>query len=309
MADNSDDITLNCGSLQVNAKYHPGTGTNLIVLFHGAINRDKRETPYFAPMLPRIPHAHQISIFDPTLTQFDDLAAGWYLGWQGAPLWNALSEAIKNFSASCGCTHRTYVGGSSGGFAALLYSSLDQGSTAVAYNPQTDLTNHVYPIAIKNYFSLAWPDIWARQTFDSLPLNVAPFMAQAPDNTVIFLQNSSDLQHLEQQALPFLSALPSSLFSRLVVNIGFEGIHGHGGSIPRETVRQWVEASFAQHASHLPFEAILDAKRAIEATAGVARAPMRRADIPSRPDLRMAKKLADWHLRKALKNNPQQPSV
>jgi hypothetical protein len=299
LADLPDIIKLDCGGTPVLAKYQSGSGTDLIVLFHGAADRAKREIPHFSPFLPKLGTPHQLALFDATLEQFDDLAAGWYLGWDGCPMHQHLGQAIQDFAKTIGCTNRVYVGGSSGGFAALLYSAKDSGSTAIAYNAQTNLHNHVYPTATEYYFSVAWPKLVKAEGLAQLPLDMAALWEELGSNMLIYLQSSSDDKHVVGQALPFLSKIAHRASNRTVVDCAFHGVHGHGGSIPRETVRRWVLSALKKSpASQDPVREVLDAKWNLDLSlSGAASKPGKAAPGFAKADTLIAERIARFTLR------------
>ncbi len=191
---------------------------------------------------------------------FPALPACWYLGAKGQGLWAQLSEQIVKFAQSVGAKHRIYVGGSSGGFAALLYAALDPGSTVVAYNSQTNLLEHIYPDATRNYFNAAWDG-----TEGEAPLDLREVYKNTELGAIVYLQSPADFGHLHKQALPFLAALPQSYLEKLVVDFKFSGVHGHSGSIKRDAVQEWVGACVRARSADIYGSAqILDAKYAIE---------------------------------------------
>lgn len=290
-------ISIDCDGIAVSALVQRGGNDTLVVLFHGAMNREKRVIPFHMPFLSAMPDVWQISIADPVLEKFDHLPAGWYLGWSGHRLWDQLSAAIRRFASERGCARRIYVGGSSGGFATLLYAALDPGSTAIAYNPQTDLENHVYPKAAARYFNSAW-----NGRTDGLPLRLADRYQDLTSNRIVLLQSSGDIPHLRKQAMPFLSALPDPLWSRVVVDFSFEGILGHGGSIRRETVDRWVLASIEARDDQDAAAAILETKHALDLaldSPGKSVPASPRASGFAQSDMRLADQIAARQLRKA----------
>lgn len=298
MENNVENIILECKGVPVYAQYRPGTGSEIVVFFHGSLDRKKRDIPFYYQTFSDLGTAHQISIFDPAIERYAKLTSCWYLGWEGAPLWEALSSEIIAFGHEKGCDHRTYVGGSSGGFAALLYSHLDKGSTAIAINAQTNVLRHVYGRVARNYLQTAWPKLTKDEWPLMLPLKLAPLLSENNDNTIIYLQCNSDYLHLANHALPFLNALPPESFDRHVVNIDFDGIHGHGASIRRPTIRHWILASFAARGViDRPFAAIVDAKRDMDMQDITQPAQITNRSSSFQPsDLRTADRLAQWHI-------------
>ena len=145
---------VNIHGCDVPVHFKKGDVDALIILFHGGMDRSKRAFPFFQPFLPF--RAHQISISDPTLFESASLASGWYLGAEGKNLPGALAQLFQDLSQKLNAKRRIYVGGSAGGFAALLYSHFDPGSIAIPSNPQTNLATYVNSNVAK-FQETCWP--------------------------------------------------------------------------------------------------------------------------------------------------------
>ena len=119
---------------------HSQHSKQLLVIFHGAIDRTTRDVPFFPPFFPELGDGiAQISISDPTIMQYGTHGIGWYAGSAEFPLQKVLIEILGEVFI-CGNYQRVvFVGSSSGGFASLFYSSFFSGSIAIAGCPQTNL--------------------------------------------------------------------------------------------------------------------------------------------------------------------------
>lgn len=109
---------------EIPCKIKPGHGNDLVVLFHPSLKPGRLGKPWFQPFLPVA--APQISLADPTLRLMEGVPAGWYLGGEAESLPAKIIRIIQAVAGFLGCRRRVYVGGSSGGFAALLYAGLDR---------------------------------------------------------------------------------------------------------------------------------------------------------------------------------------
>lgn len=139
----SDGLTtgfhsLRLGEVCVPVRYHQGQSDTLVIIFHGAVDREKRETPRYQSFIPNMGPHHQISIPDPTLELGSEIPMAWYLGGADMPLQSQLPKIISAISAVAGIKRRIYLGGSSGGFASLYYSWADPKSACVTINPQVE---------------------------------------------------------------------------------------------------------------------------------------------------------------------------
>lgn len=290
-------LSLNAAGVAVPARHKPGTGSALVVLLHGAVNRERREVPFLQAFLGDLPGAHQLAVSDPGMMRFETLAATWYLGWEGRRLWEDLNRAILDFSASVGCTSRIYVGGSSGGFAALLLSHGDPGSVAIACNPQTNLFNHVYKRAMDRYQAVAWPEtLKAGRLAEEAPFDLGALYAGGFANRFVYVQSAGDFPHLHRQAVPFLGTLPEGSDMDVAIDVGFHGVQGHGASIPSAVTTEWLRAVLAvEPETERWAELVLETRHALRGRSGA-----RGRDRPARQnakgfdmaDLRMADRIA-----------------
>jgi hypothetical protein len=228
--------------IRIPFKIKEGSGNTLVVLFHGSMKRDQRPFPFFQPFFP-VP-AHQISISDPTMFADPLMTTGWYLGSEGDDLPKHLSSFILEQAARLECTRRVYVGGSAGGFAALLYSNLDPGSIAIAANPQTNLKSYFIPSGIERLRRVCWPSADNLENFSHLaPLDLSNKYAQGFDNHVIYIQSTGDHEHVHGQLVPFMSSIDSQHAGRVILDIGSWGIPGHSGSAPPQAWLPWLKAT------------------------------------------------------------------
>lgn len=216
-------------------RYKPGRGKDLIVLFHAAVNLDRLGAPRFQSFLP-VDEA-QISIADPTLLSMQGVASGWYLGGEGEVLPEKIMRLVQAVSQCLCSTRRIYIGGSSGGFAALLYGGLDRGSVAVAACPQTNLVTYQNS-NVSKFVEQKYP------TMRRLPpeADLATFLPARWQSAAVLLVSSGDHNHLYQQVLPLVTALGFKQRNDLVLSVAFHGVLGHSGSVPPVVYMDWVRA-------------------------------------------------------------------
>ncbi|MBV7265083.1 hypothetical protein [Erythrobacter ani] len=221
-------------------RYKAGRMKALVIIFHGALNREKRDHPFFQPFLPI--DVNQISISDPTLAADPELGAAWYIGGENWNLPDKLSGLIAQVARSLGAPRRVYVGASVGGYAALFYSSRDEGSVAVAANPQTHLLNY-QNAQFQRLRQVCWPSCDTVEKFEQkAPISVSAIYAKPVTNRVIYLQSAGDYGHIKTQFLHFTSKLNPSNVSNLILDVGFWNILGHSGSVPPSAWVPWVRA-------------------------------------------------------------------
>lgn len=212
-------------------------------MFHGAFNRQTREYPVFLGFRNEAHrHAHQLSVSDPSLALPEKLSTGWFAGSRGTPLQSLLPQFIADLATQHAVDKLIFIGGSAGGFAALYYSGRFPGSTAIVSAPQTNV--HAYYAQSRDaYLKAAWPDLESSGDAMGGPcLDLREMYREGMTNTVIYLQSSLDLFHVEKQMAPFLAALPQSSFGKFILQCTFWGQVGHSNAIPISEVNAWIRA-------------------------------------------------------------------
>lgn len=287
------DYTYDADGVPIQFRYKEGRIKALVISFHGALNRETRELPFFQAFLPI--DVCQIAISDPTLNASDAVTMGWYLGADGWDLPAKLSQMIRQIGQTLGASRRIYVGASSGGFAALLYSSMDESSVVVAANPQTHLA-HYQNASFDTFMRDCWPSC---ETIDDLgqlmPLSMCDVYSKVVRNRVIYIQSSGDLNHVKNHYIPFSAALNESNLASFLPQVDYWGIPGHSGSVPPRAWVPWVRAALT--AKSLKTADILDTRKSIEDQAARSDAPAK--DAPAKKgafdaaDIAMADKVRD----------------
>ena len=253
---------LRFGSIVLPVQYRRGTGNILLVIFHGAVDRSRNEIPKYERQLPGLDSCHQLSVADPTLALHPEMVASWYLGAAEMPLEAEFPRLIAHLSARLGLRKLIYMGGSSGGFAALNFSLRDPGSVCIAVNPQTDLSKY-HSNAAERQLLRVWPDASSLAEIGSrVTLDLPTAYAKGFDNLVIYLQSIGDLRHYGTQMPAFCEA-GLKRPDRFILHCGYWGIPGHSGSIPGKAYSAWVKAVVT--APWLDRQAILDAHHVLTA--------------------------------------------
>ncbi len=230
------------GELPVSVRL--GDPSTLVFSFTGAAaNRANFTLPHFAVHgLAGYVSATIIGFSDPSLPRNDDLKAAWFAGHDGFPLQRFLPGLIRQMIDSLGATRIAFVGGSSGGFAALYYSWHIPGSVAIVTNPQTNFHRYM-PAPIADYRTVCWPSLTENDALDSvIDTDLCALYAERFDNSVIYLQVSSDYSHLQGQFVPFVAALPRDFAKRLIVRMANWGRWGHKPA-PANIWIPWVRAA------------------------------------------------------------------
>lgn len=231
------------GRVPIPIKAKPAPHANaLIVLFHGAMNRERHTYPSYLNYRSRIyPHAHQISIADTSLSLDHRLTNGWFAGSADTPLQELLPKFIRTLTETLDVNRLIFSGSSGGGFAALHYSWYFPKSIAVVTAPQTNI-NAYYKRRRDAYFETAWRASNSVPP-DSLCTDLRELYKRAPNNTIIYLQSALDHFHIQTQMLPFLSSLSAKSLEHVTLKCSFWGKLGHSGAIPTEEMDAWIRAA------------------------------------------------------------------
>lgn len=293
--------------LAVRARPAPGANA-LVILFHGAVDRESRTLPSFLGYRRGIyPHAHQLALADPALSLSDHLRAGWFAGAEGTPLQSLLPPLLHEFARRHQIQRVVFAGSSAGGLAALYYSWHFPGSIAVAAAPQTSVQAY-FEWAREAYLETAWPNLANIEIGRRPCLDLRDMYGRGMENTVVYLQSSLDELHVRNHMVPFLECLPRPALRRVALNCSFWGKRGHGGSVPAAVMDAWIRASLLAQGSTA--EAVVLAHHVNSSDADSAkdgasaplngRRPPKQATVYEPRDLRIASQLTEELLKKGI---------
>ncbi|TXG81448.1 MAG: hypothetical protein E6R14_07805 [Thermomicrobiales bacterium] len=235
-----------CDGGEMPVSVRMGDPTKLVFSFTGAAaNRGNFSLPHFAVHgLAGYTPATIIGFSDPSLARDDALKTAWFSGHEGFPLQRVLPDLIAAMIEHLGAARVAFVGGSSGGFAALFYSWHIPGSVAIVTNPQTNFQRYIQP-PIADYRSVCWPSLANNEALAAtIDTDLCTLYANRFANSVIYLQVASDYSHLKGQFAPFVASLPPEFIHRLIVRIANWGRRGHKPA-PANIWVPWVKAALA----------------------------------------------------------------
>lgn len=111
-----------------------------VVSFHGALLRKKYILPRFEWLSTLQKTPYNVLFFsDPSLLLHKRLELAWFTGWAGLDLHRLIAKWANIFAENSGSKKVVLAGSSGGGFAALQTAPHVRNSTAVVFNPQTQL--------------------------------------------------------------------------------------------------------------------------------------------------------------------------
>lgn len=263
----------------------------LIVIFHGAVDRQSREVPAFVGFSPSLSGAHQLAISDPTMLVEGDFSLSWYAGDQGFAAQDLLKRFFQDVTEVFGVERMVYFGTSGGGFAALYYSWHHPGSIAVAGNPQTRITDY-YGGHISRYLSACWPK--HERLEDCIETDIRALYAKSFPNFVIYVQSATDPFHLIKHLSTFLGQVGFRKDLPLVVNVDYFGKMGHSPTF--DAYIPWLQAVMT-----VPEVTLENVVKARHAAIGMDPAPTPNKTVASPKgfdarSIQTAEMIRDWQL-------------
>ena len=183
-----------------------------VIFLHGAIESHYK-IPYLTGQgISADLNVNRIFVSDPALALSDKLLLSWFAGSYKQPEGQQdIARIVGKILDSTGSKRAIFFGGSGGGFAALNLATYFDNALAMAYNPQTnitqynakaihDFTRHAHGIHPREYDPLKFLP-------NSVITDICPVYAERQTTTVAYLQNLNDHTHVNRQLRPFLDAL------------------------------------------------------------------------------------------------------
>jgi pimeloyl-ACP methyl ester carboxylesterase len=195
------------GPLDIVALYAPRESKTLIVSFHGSLVRSKFQLPRFEwrRTLGNL-DAGVLSLADTTIELGEKIPLGWYIGTKEQDLADDIATVVQQVAADGGYEHIVLAGSSGGGYAAMAISRRIPGSVAVSFSPQTRVGDYI-PWVAKVLVNAAFPGY---ETIDAVEVDFAErvnlrrlYAEPKIPNYVRYVQNSNDLDHIEEHYTPF----------------------------------------------------------------------------------------------------------
>ena len=227
------------GGLPLDFQVIKGTRPVLVVVFDGALVREKTQLPRFSGGgVTNGLGVSRLSFSDPSLYLSDRLRLAWYAGSALQPeLQTMIVRVVRKVVDSLSPERVVFFGASGGGFAALLASSHFADSLAVVVNPQTSIGAYV-PRHVQSWLDAAWEG----RRLESLPHTVTSdlirrYSSITMRNYVAYAQNRTD-SHVNAHMEPWIAVADPS---RIQTRWGSWG-EGHVGP-PKETITEMLAAA------------------------------------------------------------------
>lgn len=193
--------------------WHPNKKCSgrLFVLFSGDARRKKNPPPVFqrwswAPYFP----GHCLFVSDPMLFCHDSMGLCWYAGTENYDPMGRIVDFVRGLQRQLGVPDsKVYSYGSSGGgFAAIRFLLFHEGATAVAINPQTDITAFEYD-SVERYLTFCFGGLTRSAARERLPqrFTLLENNKALRGRNLLIAQNLLDPHHLAMHYAPFCSAM------------------------------------------------------------------------------------------------------
>lgn len=163
---------------------------------------------------------HVIVFDDPMYSTFPDLLVGWFYGTKDRSYCLDICEISKVLAEKLGASEICYYGSSSGGYAALLCSTFNANSTAIAINPQLNLRTDWYKVKFKKITGI---DLDCEDSF--LRNKLSNRIKRRYDSRFYIVQNLTDTKTIKEHFLPFCKDF---------------GIDAQYGIIEKDNLTTWV---------------------------------------------------------------------
>ncbi|WP_146112870.1 hypothetical protein [Arthrobacter sp. MYb214] len=224
----------------------------LLVVFHGALDREKYILPRFEfkTSVKRF-DGSVLFISDPSLQTHDELGLAWYVGDEVDNGHEMITTLVREFARHLGTEKIVLTGSSGGGYAALSTSFHIEGSVALPFSPQTSVEGYYQghrTRLLSSAFS-TWPDLKQGLLSNVTRFDLgALYGSNAARNKVWFIQNTGDKFHILNHCIPFAKSLGID-FSKGDYrndNIRFDLIlyrDGHKPPLPR-TMNDYISKAF-----------------------------------------------------------------
>ena len=184
------------------------TEKRLFVLLSGARDPSTQPLPKFDrwSWMDMFPGA-VLCISDPTLfLDPDSLHIGWYVGTARHDWLQSMAELVSTVAAHLAISFDDIIcyGSSAGGFAALTLAARLERATAVAINPQTDVTKYAVRF-LKKFLTVSFDGRSPRALSgkERKRLSAIAAISESKDAKCLIVQNVQDEVHYENHYTPF----------------------------------------------------------------------------------------------------------
>lgn len=183
----------------------------LFVMFSAAVNRTHMTLPVFN----RISWANDLPgnllyLFDPMVMSSDEINLAWYVGNRDFDAMDAICSLVIKTALELNVPVNNIIayGSSGGGFAALMLAARIKEATAIAINPQVQISKYNIPRVVKAFVSECFDgvDIDVLERINSNRFIVSEAIKYFnPSIKFLIAQNKLDIHHYNEHFIPFVN--------------------------------------------------------------------------------------------------------
>ncbi|MGP9784494.1 hypothetical protein ACT3UQ_18775 [Glutamicibacter sp. AOP12-B1-11] len=183
----------------------------LLVVFHGALDREKYTLPRFEfkNSVKRF-DGSVLFISDPSLQTHNELGLAWYVGDEVDNGHEMITTLVREFARHLAAEKIVLTGSSGGGYAALATSFCIERSVALPFSPQTSVEGYYQghrTRLLSSAFS-TWSDLKQGLLSNVTRFDLgALYGSSEVRNKVWFIQNTGDKFHILNHCIPFAKSL------------------------------------------------------------------------------------------------------
>ncbi|MHA6600327.1 alpha/beta hydrolase family protein [Corynebacterium coyleae] len=192
-------------SLEIEYEVDASPGMPLLVFLHGR-KSEKVKLPYLVGRGMSEGHpVSRLSISDPSLRLSSENTISWYAGnRQQKNLQKRLVSLVREVADKSKASRIVFVGGSAGGYAALVLATYFPDSVALIWNPQTDIFRY-YQKFVNQYVDTCWGGDASLLRNSAQTTVVGAFNSTGPRPTILYMQEPTDTHHVHNHLTPFIS--------------------------------------------------------------------------------------------------------
>ncbi|WP_156963057.1 hypothetical protein [Halomonas alkaliantarctica] len=205
---------------------------NLFVLFSGDVPREKYSLPVFqrwswAPYFP----GNTLYVADPMLRHSDSLGLAWYAGDQYVDPMEKIAKLLGLLCKQHNIEESNIVfyGSSGGGFAALRALLFFEKASAIAINPQTDISKY-HRKKVNEFVGSLYKGVSFKKVFEKFEskTNLLASVDKLVGRNIVYAQNELDAFHVKYHEIPFFEEITKNGFESRIKKIRFCHEGGHG---------------------------------------------------------------------------------
>ncbi|MFD2830009.1 hypothetical protein [Corticicoccus populi] len=228
-------------------KFHSKVNSNNLVVFsNGALNRNKKDAPFFSRFTwAREFNANSLYIDDPTIHD-SHLTVGWGVGEKDNYYLKEISEIIDKITKLLNIKNNNIIffGSSAGGFMSIMLSIFKKRSLAIANNPQIWIRKDTQKNRAENLYNSAFPNMSEKEIAENYGDRLSVLKMMEEYNyipNIVYVLNRYSNKDFKEQYLPFVEYIDNiDNTNDSIELLLYHSDKGHGGIYPRAKTIQLI---------------------------------------------------------------------